>query len=334
MKQPMSCAGRLVRPFMTVLAMCPSLKEELEAARARPLEGRMPVEFVHDLIARWVCATRDVDLGLRAGQLSCIGTGGALDYAFHTAPTLRESIRILQRFSKLCSDAIEVVVVEHEARVSIQLRGQAAVPRAFTDFLLATWYRNLLQPHLGSGAALECCFSYAPPVSIAVHQSVFGSSKLTFDAAFDGFTFADRILDHQLLSADGTLHDLHCGQLAMVECSIAHQQSLARCVRDMIAAEIGRARPSSHVVARKLRLSRRTLVRRLASEGTSFTLILDELRWRRALQLMENEQLSLQNIAEELGFSHVQAFHRSFKRWTGSTPARYRVMTERGTAAA
>jgi AraC-like DNA-binding protein len=334
LKQPMCCTGRFVRPYIAVLANYPELGDVLEAAKARPFEPRMPVEAAHDLIARWVCATRDPDLGLRAGRASCIGTGGAVDYAFHTSPTLRESLRILQRFSKVYSDALEIVVIENEARVSIQLKNEVEAPRALTDFLLCTWHRNQLEPHLSSVGALEYHFSYARPTAIDVHRRVFGSAKLTFGAEFDGFSFASHVLDHPLASADEMLHDLHCEQLALIDCSAAQQQSFAQRVRHMLAAELERGRPTSHTVARRLRMSRRTLVRRLAHEGTSFTVILDELRRQLALHLILKGRLSLQEITDALGFGHVQAFHRSFKRWTGSTPARYRVMTLRGPAAA
>jgi AraC-like DNA-binding protein len=334
LKPTLSCTGRFVRPFISVLSKYPYLEEELEAAKAQPIEPRMLVESVQDLIAHWVCATRDPDLGLRAGQLTCIGSGGALDYAFHTASTLRESLRVLQRFSKLYSEAIEIVVIKDDSRVSVQLKSELEPPRALTDFLLSTWYRNHLEPHLGSQAALECCFSYAQPASIGVHQRVFGQAKLTFGAAFDGFAFDSQVLDQTLASADVSLHDLHCEQLALVDWSAAERKSLAQRVRHMLAAEMERGRPTSVVVARRMRMSRRTLVRRLADEGTSFSVILDELRRQLALHLVMKGRLSLQEIAGSLGFVHVQAFHRSFKRWTGSTPCRYRVMTERGPAAA
>jgi len=106
-------------------------------------------------------------------------------------------------------------------------------------------------------------------------------------------------------------------------------------VRRVVAAELRQGRPTSGIVARRLRMSRRTLVRRLASEGTTFSQLLDDLRRELAVHLMTRAgKLSLFDVAKSLGFGHVQAFHRSFKRWTGSTPCRYRDSVERGPAAA
>jgi len=335
MKQPMSCTGRFVRPFLVVLAQYPGLEAEVEKAKSRPIEPRIDVESVQGLVVQWVGATHDADLGLRAGQVTCLGTGGALDYALRTAQTLRESILLAQRYAKLYSDALQIDVVGDHERVSIQISSQVPAPRALTDFMLSTWYRNHLQPHLGSGAGLECCFSYPEPTSLDVHKCVFGSAKLRFGASFDGFSFDDRVLDRVLASADPSLHDVHCKQLELIDWPATYEQlPLAVRVRRLLAADLRQGRPSSTSIACRLQMSRRTLVRQLATEGTSFKSLLDDLRHQLALHLVIRRGLSLPEVSNALGFVHVQAFHRCFKRWTGSTPGRYRSAALRGPAAA
>jgi AraC-like DNA-binding protein len=74
-----------------------------------------------------------------------------------------------------------------------------------------------------------------------------------------------------------------------------------------------------------MRKSRRTLVRRLAAESTSFSVLLDDLRRQLGVPLVLSAKVPLAEIAMSLGFVHVQAFHRCFRRWTGSTPGRYRL---------
>jgi len=334
LESPMSCSGRIVRPFLSVLERYPSLAGEVELARARPYEPRIALESVQELVEGWVRATSDPDLGLRAGQATCIGTGGALDYALHTARTLHASILLVQRFAKLYSDDLEITIDRDEERASIQIGNQYSRPRALTDFLLATWYRNHLRPHLGASAQLECFFSYSRPASVDVYPTIFGTAKLTFSAAFDGFSFDGRALDCVLESGDSSLHNVHCEQLELIDSPDALRESFATRVRRVIAAELQHSRPTSISVARRLRMSRRTLVRRLASDGTCFSALLDDLRRQLALHLVSKGRASLHELSKALGFSHVQAFHRSFKRWTGSTPCRYRETNARGPAAA
>jgi AraC-like DNA-binding protein len=68
----------------------------------------------------------------------------------------------------------------------------------------------------------------------------------------------------------------------------------------------------------------RTLQRRLQSEGTSFAALLDTLRGELALTYLGQER-RVGEIALLLGFSDASTFHHAFKRWTGTTPERYRA---------
>jgi AraC-like DNA-binding protein len=79
-------------------------------------------------------------------------------------------------------------------------------------------------------------------------------------------------------------------------------------------------------VTRRLKISRRTLSRRLIQEGTSFKALLDELRCKLALRFVADGQLPLEDISNQLSFSRVQGFHRAFRRWAGTTPGNYRRM--------
>lgn len=82
-------------------------------------------------------------------------------------------------------------------------------------------------------------------------------------------------------------------------------------------------------IAQALSLSVRTLVRRLKAEGTSFSQVKDQLRQHVAQRLLEEGQQSLENIATQIGFESLSAFHRAFKTWTGNTPLAHRRVGER-----
>ena len=85
-------------------------------------------------------------------------------------------------------------------------------------------------------------------------------------------------------------------------------------------------------VADVLHMSARTLHRKLRQEGTSYREQLDEVRRELSLQYMKHQQLSLMDIASQLGFSNCSNFARAFKRWVGKTPQEYRADTEQPSA--
>ena len=81
--------------------------------------------------------------------------------------------------------------------------------------------------------------------------------------------------------------------------------------------------PDIDMAAGALSYSRRTLTRRLREEGTSFLKIKDPLRRHIALDLLVKEQLPMEVVALQIGFADLSTFHRSFKKWTGTTPLAY-----------
>lgn len=77
--------------------------------------------------------------------------------------------------------------------------------------------------------------------------------------------------------------------------------------------------------AEALKMTPRTLMRRLTDEGTSFQDIKDALRRDIAIQALQEGKVSIAEIAHDTGFSASANFHRAFRKWTGRTPGDYRA---------
>ena len=77
-------------------------------------------------------------------------------------------------------------------------------------------------------------------------------------------------------------------------------------------------------VCAELQLSARTLKRRLAEAETSYSEILDGEREAQATALLKTTALSMDAIAERLGYSDVANFTRAYRRWTHATPGAVR----------
>jgi AraC-like DNA-binding protein len=82
--------------------------------------------------------------------------------------------------------------------------------------------------------------------------------------------------------------------------------------------------PSLDEVARTLAMTPQTLSRRLREEGQGFQMLKDDLRRDTAIELLHRPELTLLDIAGQLGFSEASTFHRAFKKWTGVAPGEYR----------
>ena len=95
-------------------------------------------------------------------------------------------------------------------------------------------------------------------------------------------------------------------------------------VQRVLSGVLGEGDASLGAVARKLRMSERTLQRKLAEESASYDALLDAMRHELAVRYLADRKIAIAEVAYLLGYSEPSPFHRAFKRWTGVTPSEAR----------
>jgi AraC-like DNA-binding protein len=103
-----------------------------------------------------------------------------------------------------------------------------------------------------------------------------------------------------------------------------NRSSFGIAVENAIVVLLPHGQAQMSVIARKLGISRRTLARRLASEGLTFAGVLDALRCDLAKRHLADRNLSISKVAWLIRYSDVSAFSNAFKRWTGMSPGTIR----------
>lgn len=94
-------------------------------------------------------------------------------------------------------------------------------------------------------------------------------------------------------------------------------------IRKRIKHEVGGGFPEFESVAESLHTTTATLRRRLRREGSSYQQIKDDIRRDTAIYHLGRGAMSMEQVAESVGFSEPTSFFRAFKRWTGVTPRSY-----------
>ena len=157
----------------------------------------------------------------------------------------------------------------------------------------------------------------------------FGTSNLELGAEASSITLSGDTTAIALPAFDPMLVAV-AEQLASAALAIAPRAALAGSVAariEKILAEHAIARPcapTADAVALAMKMSGRTLQRRLEDEGVRFSSLVDEVRERLARRLLEDPALALAEIGYRLGFSDLATFSRAFKRWTGVPPGAFR----------
>jgi len=100
--------------------------------------------------------------------------------------------------------------------------------------------------------------------------------------------------------------------------------NIAAQLQTMLADLMARGEANADAACRALRLSRRTLQRRLKAERTSFQKVLQEVRRELSIRYLSDTRLKALEVAMLLGYSNISSFTTAFKSWYDMPPAEYR----------
>lgn len=165
------------------------------------------------------------------------------------------------------------------------------------------------------------------PGDLAEIEAVLGC-PVHMLAPVNSIGFARELLDLPVASANRLLYRLLGGYLDRVRA--ANRTSFAERVRDYIRGDLPKGCCSIDRCAERFGVSTRTLQARLVAEGASFSALIEEVRIHLAKVYLRRPESSLDEIAEWLGYSEQTSFGRAFRRWTGTTPQKYRQSIDEG----
>lgn len=191
------------------------------------------------------------------------------------------------------------------------------------ESLLVIWHR-LGSWLIGQRIRLEeATFHYGEPAHASEYELLFPTPR-SFNAPRTGLRFHARYLAMPLLQDERTLKHFLEHSPADLLARPDGGDSLTSQIRRLLGRDC-RTWPDLETVAEQLHISPQTLRRHLREEDSSFQELKDHLRRDLAIYHLGRDELSIQDIAEQLGFSEPSAFHRAFKKWTGLTPGAYRA---------
>jgi AraC-like DNA-binding protein len=269
----------------------------------------------------------DPFLGLHIAQSCPQGRYGVVEFAARSAPTMRGALGRVVRYFGLLNELVITSLEDAGGETVFRHRVPGrplATGRHANEFCVTLMHfeaRSMLE-----GWRLErAFFAHPAPRDVGPLVEALGTHRLSFGREESGFVVSSRLLELPLAGANPPL-------LAVLD------QAAERLLRDRpegpgLAAQVRHAvrnaLPAGECglgpVARALRVSPRTLQRRLSDEGVNFNDLVDDVREELARTLVREGRRPLGEISFLLGYAELSTFLRAFKRWTGTTPSRFRA---------
>jgi AraC-like DNA-binding protein len=277
------------------------------------------------LVARCVARTGCRHFGLLLGQRAGLRSFGLLGLLVKYSPDVGTALRSLVRYFHLHnrSGAVELSVEGDRATFSYGAdRPPVQAGEQIGDGAVAVML-NILRELCGADwLPLEACFAHRRPDDVAPFYRFF-RAPLRFDAERYALVFSAAWIDRAVPHDDAELRRLLQRQIDALEAR--HASDFPARVRSVLRTALLTDDAGAARVAALLSMHSRTLRRRLVAGGTTFRALVDEVRFEIARQLLEDSSLHVGGIADTLGYSDASAFTRAFRRWSGTTPARWRT---------
>jgi AraC-like DNA-binding protein len=285
---------------------------------------RIPVQQMTRLWRSAAALTGDACLGLRVAEHVSPTTFHALGFVAMSSQNLMEAVTSIIRHANAVSDI---------AAPRLDMRGEHAwlhfdtrpgspeiADEAIDAFLGAIFYMS------------RTYVSLEPPV-VAVHlrrcEPAVAHDFQTFFRVPVHFSSQTNAFVSHLASAIAQLPTWNPALNAANEKVLAEyrQQQGVLSLREQVVRWMSRqfpGEPRQEALAETLHMSVRKLQRLLVAENTGFQPLLDEVRFGMAQTWLRQDNKSVQQISDDLGFANPSAFTRAFRRWSGESPDGWR----------
>ncbi len=287
-------------------------------------ETRLDTAQVIGLVDRARTLTQEPALGVYLGLAMRASWHGYLGFAVLVARDVGDALRLGERFIATRTSALNLRLSTDAARavITIEEREDFGSARDFIIPALALGLSSIGQAM--TGVELEGRLELAlpePPWFSRLVPSTPRLARVSFGAPTHRLIFDAAVLRTPFQQADANAQRLAAEQCERELAALEASSGVTARVIDLLFIPSGVR--DVEAVAKALSLSARTLKRRLAAEGTTYSELLETHRRARAEALLSEGVLSVKEVAAQLGYADTAAFSHAFTRWTGQAPSEF-----------
>jgi AraC-like DNA-binding protein len=270
-------------------------------------------------------ASPDPAIGLKLGTEPRIERYDPIAIAAVSARSFRDALQRLARYKQLtCPEELHVAERGDESSVQFRwLLAQETEPPVLVDVCFAR-VLDIARRGTGTPVRPRRLELRGATGSREMYEAHFGCpAKL--DARQNTIVFAKADLDRPFLTHNADLFATVAPQLEAELKQALASRAIGEQVKGILKPLLAGRRPGIEDVAKELRLSPRTLQRRLAEDGATFQQLLREARRELARHYLLHSSLELNETAYLLGYEDAHSFFRAFHDWEGDSPGEWRA---------
>ncbi|BDB29126.1 AraC family transcriptional regulator (plasmid) [Cupriavidus sp. P-10] len=287
---------------------------------------KIPVERVGRLLQASATMSGNESFGLCMAESRLLSNLGPVGLLIRDQATLGDSLRMLMRYQALLNGALLLAIEECGDLAIIRevvMAGNAHEPtRQRVELALGVMVRLIRQLHRPDWEPGRVCFEHTAPRDLSVHKRFFGSC-VEFNYDFNCIICAKADLEARNPFADPSM--ARYAQQLIDASATSQQVTMVEDVRRIVLLLLPSGRCSIEQAADHLGMVCRTVQRRLAEEGQSFSSIVNDIRTELSARHVIETDRPLTEVATLLGFSAPSGFSRWYHAQFGCSPKNSRA---------
>jgi AraC-like DNA-binding protein len=322
--------------YMAVKALdgLPELVEELGGSSARLIEstgisramlrednGLIPYPLWCQLLENAVVEVGRPDFALLLARRR-VSSNYAKELQIYTysAKNLQQAIEGLMDHLRTRTQGIEYALQKNRDTACFSrmppTREAIRYPQA-TILLLASLYLMLSEATGNKLQLTSISMTFRDP-GIGAKLKAFFRCPVQFDAEINSLNFPARLLDLGIATQDDSLHDLMADYLTSRH--LEETRDFTDLVRSLISRNLAAGRPDIDALSLRIPFQSRTIQKKLKESGTSFTALLNEVRFELAESLLLQSDIPITYVAQRLCYQDISAFSKAFSKHYGMSP--------------
>jgi AraC-like DNA-binding protein len=268
--------------------------------------------------------SRDPKLGLKLGTEDRVERYDPIAIAALYTRSFRDALHRMARYKQLtCPEDIRLAESGNDCTIQfLWLLADHPEPSLLVDACFA-WIVGIGRRGTGRLVNPKRVEFQRPEAHRKIYEKHFQCS-VKFGSPHNILVFHKADLDRPFLTQNADLLSIVAPRLEAELSQQLAQKTLGEQVKGVLKKLLAGQRPGIQEVARELRMSTRTLQRRLTNEGVKFRQLMEDARRELARHYLLHSSLELNETAYLLGYEDANSFFRAFHDWEGTSPGEWR----------
>ena len=281
--------------------------------------------IIYNLVRRVNDPSIGFELGLRSSHTKI----GLLGFGLMSCSTYREALGMSLKYSRTLTPFYSLKIIETAEQTIVDVTEATPLDPfrnlGFDVFFSESWTIacSLLKPEQLKNLqeTTEIWFDRPEPDYFEKFKNRLPIVR--WDMPSNQIRYNRSMLELPIRTANATSAHIVAEQCEKEMSLLGYHENILDKVRGQLICRDG-SYPNLGNIAQLLHISDRTLKRRLRQKGVTFLQLLNEVRQRDSLNLLQTTQLNIDDIARRVGYSTSTNFSRAFRQWTGKTPGHCR----------